>query len=440
MTRSDPIQAARQLLSEVAACRTTLEAARHQYEDRLAPDFSPLQFLWLDELMWSRLIAWLLNPRETHAQKGRFLHLFVRSLVPGVGVWSEKDCDQASVKIEHAFSDGRIDIVVECDERFLIIENKPYAADQDRQLQRYFHYADQLSRAHRKATIVYLTADGRLPSKSSLDHEVAEERQRDGTLVCLSYRDLALSPRLGDPSWLDVCKMASRSPRVASFIEEIQAQIKAEFVGMRDMNQDDALVSLMSGRSEFIRSAFDVQRSLLEMKRGLFKALVADISDNEGAGLLKSEFRNDGFTLNFETASQIPFIVRVQAFEVMAIGLMRRTEKNARDPVRIAEGRAYASRLTGVAASEKWGDDLWAWVFLPNMGNDLCPLPADFWANPEPWVQIAERERGNRSRETDVAGKILAAVHKIRDALGTAPAETAPADLTPSPPAPMAKR
>ncbi|MCG5235546.1 PD-(D/E)XK nuclease family protein [Xanthobacter oligotrophicus] len=434
MTRIDPIQTAHQLLSEVAACRTVVEAARRQYEDRLAPDFSPLQFLWLDELMWSRLMAWLLNPRETHAQKGRFLHLFVRNLVPGAGLWSEKDCDQARVEIEHSFSDGRIDIVVECGERFLVIENKPYAADQDRQLQRYFTYADQLSRAHLKATIVYLTADGRLPSKHSLDHEVAEARQRDGTLVCLSYRDLALSPRPGEPAWLDACRLASRSPRVASFIEEIQAQIKAEFVGMRDMNQDDALVSLMSGRSDFIRSAFDVQRSLLEMKRELFKALVSDISNNEGAGLLKSEFRNDGFTLNFETASQIPFIVRVQAFDMMAIGLMRREEKNSQDPMRIAEGRAYASRLTGLVASEKWGDDLWAWVFLPNVGNDLCPLPADFWANPEPWVQVAERERGHRGPETDVAGKILAAVHRIRDALGTAPAEPV---LLPS--APMAK-
>lgn len=83
----------------------------------------------------------------------------------------------------------RIDLLVEDKEYFIIIENKINgASDQPKQLERYIK---ECKKKNRNATIyvIYLTSEGKEPSKGSLSPKSREELiSEGGVLLCLSYR------------------------------------------------------------------------------------------------------------------------------------------------------------------------------------------------------------------------------------------------------------
>lgn len=414
----------RALLDRVTLSRHALESARRLYEDRLAPDFSPFEFFRTGELMWSRLFGWLLDPKGSHAQKGRFLHLFTR-LVSHVGQeWSDEHCDKAVLRLEHGFDDGRIDIIVRCGDRLLIIENKPYAADQDRQLLRYFQYADGRSDDRLKAVVVYLTAEGTRPHVSSLSAAEVETRTADGTLVLQSYRGLASAPGQDGNSWLDACRLACRSPRVAGFIEEIQQKISAEFSGINDMSEANELVSIMSESPDRIKSAFQIARSFNNLRETLCERLVDQLNREATQSGIKSPvaiIQSNGLYLNFKFDEQSPYVIRFYTSNVVAIGLLREDEKDSGDQSQIALGRGLAEKLRPFGAGKNWGLDKWAWVTVLDETSKLCPLPSDFWMNPKPWMRIAAADRHESGEAMSVAGTIIQAVHSIMKAIRAEP-------------------
>lgn len=406
------------LLDAVTVSRHALEKARDLYEDRLAPDFSPLQFLWRDELTWSKLIGWLLDPTESHAQKGRFLHLFTRHVSHGGREWSEAACNAAVLKLEYSSEFGRIDILIEAEGRLLIIENKPFAVDQAEQLARYYRFAEARTEDRLHTTIVYLTADRKPPSPLSLSPADVEARQADGTLVLQSFPDLA-SPALPQArAWLDECRLACRSPRVAAFIDDIQKQITADFAGVRDMSESDALVDVMSRHADNIKSAFGVYRNFGRLRETLSLRLIDQLKKKAhpaGIGLLQKGEPEKGLYLNFEIPGLDPFIVRFSASDMVGLGILARDERDSVDPAQIAFGQSLATRLNSLGKSQNWGSK-WPWVILPDSHNGLCPLPANLWDNADIWAAIADQDRGVRSG-VDVADIIFTAVARVRQAV-----------------------
>ena len=142
------------------------EYAKQLYVDRLAPDFSPFEFIDLDEMRISAILAWLLDPHGSHGQGGRFLNLFLQKLSAG---WPLDACEQAQVKTESWIDGGRIDVQITSGHRCCIIENKPWAADQPDQLERYLNQLDFLRSQDQTLTqsaypLVYLTANGSPPT------------------------------------------------------------------------------------------------------------------------------------------------------------------------------------------------------------------------------------------------------------------------------------
>ncbi|OYY88257.1 MAG: hypothetical protein B7Y12_07805 [Rhizobiales bacterium 24-66-13] len=415
------VRKARSLLDEATLSRHALERARELYEDRLAPEFSPFEFLGTDELIWSQLIGWLLNPKGSHAQKGRFLRLFTRHVSHIGREWPEHACETAVLELEHRFDGGRIDILIRSGDRLLIIENKPSAADQDAQLARYFAYADGRTRERLKTVIVYLTADGRGPAAHSLDDTDVEARRSDGTLVLQSYRELSLASDSGGRSWLDVCRHACRSPRVAGFIEDMQNRINMDFSGIRDMNAVAHLADAISKSPEDIKSAFQIAQSLNLLRAKLCTALIGQIKYKASAHNIhlseNSSIQANGLYLNFEFDPQSPYLIRFYTSDVVAIGLLRRDENDSKDQAQIAIGRNLARRLNGLGPSKNWGGDKWAWIVLLDANSPLCALPRDFWMNPAPWASIAAEDGHDGQGDLDVAEKIVGAVRRIQDAL-----------------------
>lgn len=105
----------------------------------------------------SDVIALLLNPNERHNQKANFFSLFI-SFLNEIGVKIDKNDYQ---NYEVLREKGRIDIWIKdnSSKKSIIIENKiNNANDQDRQLERYFEYAN--NQGFKVDAIIYLTLKG----------------------------------------------------------------------------------------------------------------------------------------------------------------------------------------------------------------------------------------------------------------------------------------
>ncbi len=141
----------------------------------------------------SRFLAELLNPKGSHGMGAAFLVLFLKRCgispadfhVPTARTLRERD---------------RIDILIRNDQQAIIIENKIWAGDQDRQLER---YAEIVARWHLKWYIFYLTPFGHEPSTESLG-KLATHADLAHRLQCISYQQhiqewvaecIALAPR-----------------------------------------------------------------------------------------------------------------------------------------------------------------------------------------------------------------------------------------------------
>lgn len=120
----------------------------------------------------SAIIAEFLNPKGLHGGGDIYLKKFMQS-IPAL---REMDFDTANavVKIEYTIGDitpdykqgGRIDILLRSKDKAIIIENKIYAEDQEKQLYRYMQYAQ--SKKFSDYHILYLTLGGKPASEGSL--------------------------------------------------------------------------------------------------------------------------------------------------------------------------------------------------------------------------------------------------------------------------------
>ena len=115
----------------------------------------------------SAFIAELLNPRGNHGCGSMFLAEFIRQIhQEGLNM----NFEETKVQIERSIGlknddvteGGRLDIVLQTKDVMIIIENKIYAGDQEKQLLRYWNYAQKELKAGKvkQSTILYLTLDG----------------------------------------------------------------------------------------------------------------------------------------------------------------------------------------------------------------------------------------------------------------------------------------
>ena len=103
----------------------------------------------------SKFIYFLLNPKGTHGQGDLFLRLFLNQ------VFDDDQISKPKVFREHK----KIDILIEDENKSIIIENKINAGDQNKQLERYF---DVVNSTSNKIQVIYLTKTGSEPSENSI--------------------------------------------------------------------------------------------------------------------------------------------------------------------------------------------------------------------------------------------------------------------------------
>ena len=110
----------------------------------------------------SAILADLLNPRGSHGQGVAFASKF--KPFEQLGLDGDK-LKKARVQAEVAKSIGRIDILIETDQWCIVIENKIYADDQPRQMERYHEFASNEGKRYK---LFYLTLWATAQARSHL--------------------------------------------------------------------------------------------------------------------------------------------------------------------------------------------------------------------------------------------------------------------------------
>lgn len=129
------------------------------------------------EIRHSRILAWLLDPRENHQLKDKFLKKFLLKLLDG----NEQILDIKAIEIlltdfskAEVFRESKsnIDIFYTNSEHKLnlIIENKTFTDDHDNQLTKYRNYIEKNYTNYRNMYI-YLTPNGIAPRDASVEEQ-----------------------------------------------------------------------------------------------------------------------------------------------------------------------------------------------------------------------------------------------------------------------------
>ena len=223
-----------QFFQEVASI-CALGQAQQEERNRKGENYNLFSILSIEryELKHSALIANLLDPKGSHGCGDAFLRAFFEIALKGTAYPFEK------CTLPHSYTEyytgpiagdtgGRIDILVESKSSHygLIIENKIYAGDQDKQLTRYDNYGKETFGAD-GYLLVYLTLYGYDASKESTATKSAEEVG----YLRLSYAEDILR-------WLEQCaRLAYDKPLVRESLNQYIRTIKQ--LTYQDMNEEN---------------------------------------------------------------------------------------------------------------------------------------------------------------------------------------------------------
>ena len=146
----------------------------------------------------SNIIAFLVNPSEIHNHP-EYGSLFLNML-------KEKGLGIEGKEIYKVFRENstdelrRMDIFIETDSDFIIIENKINAGDQENQIKDYVEYVKKHYEVSNNVFVCYLTKFGVEPSEKSITKEQLDILRENNQFVSLSYSDDVLN-------WLNELKV-----------------------------------------------------------------------------------------------------------------------------------------------------------------------------------------------------------------------------------------
>ena len=182
-----------------------------------------------DEVRICRLIKELLDPKGCHGQGSIFLKSFVEIVLQSSpDDFRQIDYLNAVVTREEVIdSFRRIDICIRIGTRFIPIEVKIYADDQERQCRDYYDFA---VKRDKDTTIYYLTLDGHEPDESSRG-DLTDEQLR-----CISFGEHILQ-------WIEACIKLPELERLSN-IREILMQFRDVVRKLTGQDQDEVKMEI----------------------------------------------------------------------------------------------------------------------------------------------------------------------------------------------------
>ena len=182
----------------------------------------------------SYVLAYLLDPDETHGQQDLFLKAFLdhlrenektqsgmKQILPDGSNWERgrvfREARTINIDSQNRRIDVEISMRVDGNPVGLAIENKPWARDQDNQLS---DYAKELhERYGEDFMLIYLTPDERDPAPNSIPCEVRKKLADKGQLANASIREWA-------NGWLKGAEDEVKAERVRWFVSDFRKALK----------------------------------------------------------------------------------------------------------------------------------------------------------------------------------------------------------------------
>lgn len=234
----------------------------------------------------SAFIGELLNPKGCHDQGSVFLELFLKMLEEK---FEEKDfkpisgfdCENATAKVEKYIGvisenkeeGGRIDLIItDKMKNAIIIENKIYAADGEKQLLRYSNYGVKNHNKH--FALLYLTLYGTEASNWSTGYVEAEAKPENETKINTEsdavyteeeedkYNAKNISYQYDILSWLEKCKeKAVNHPMLRESIAQYINLIKYLTHQTINKEMEKAIINLFIKDVNHVESVFIIHEN-----------------------------------------------------------------------------------------------------------------------------------------------------------------------------------
>ncbi|MFJ1436138.1 PD-(D/E)XK nuclease family protein [Capnocytophaga canimorsus] len=200
----------------------------------------------------SKIIAELLNPNGTHGLKSKLLECFIETL-GNYFIINDFDCNNLSVFTEYSTREGRIDILIQNANDAIIIENKIYARDGERQLSRYDKYAQN---RFKKYQILYLTLLGNEADKNS---------SCGVPYTPISYKETIIK-------WLERCvEITSRYPLVRETIVQYINHLKKLTHQDMETEHKQEIIEMLSNAENI-----DAAKTIYENFRELYNLFIKE--------------------------------------------------------------------------------------------------------------------------------------------------------------------
>lgn len=255
----------------------------------------------------SAFISELLNPKGSHGMGSVFLrHFFVMLAQNNYLKTDEFEyLDETTVEVEKAVGNildinSRLDIYISNKNIQICIENKIYAKDQRKQLERYKDFLDR--NISKDNLLIYLSLFGK-------DYQQTE-LEKDSDYICLSYKSDILS-------WLKEClKESVDYPILRESIKQYIILIKSLTSQlMSDKMQDQIQKVILSdiGSSQAIKNQYDnaIKKVTKEFKSHLIKRL--EFLFSEKPYQFKSQEWNQ-YSSIFVNAPKKEFSIGIESF------------------------------------------------------------------------------------------------------------------------------
>ncbi len=258
----------------------TVKNVQALYEPVNAFRFNLFNFWYPGENKLSQILAFFLDPKQTHGQGDVFLKIFLDEF--GLKQFVN-DTNNVSIKCEYAITDQRrIDILITFySDGFAIgIENKFGAGDQENQLH---DYAKYLKSRFNKHVLFYLTPNGTEPSLTSINKENYELYTSDGSMQIISYTNNIIS-------LINQWSLACRADRVRFFLNDFEQYFKQELIGDTFMNEHQIVADYALSTPENLAAAFDTFKAFDKIKDEVGKRFTDKLTAK-----LKSVFNKEGW-------------------------------------------------------------------------------------------------------------------------------------------------
>lgn len=400
------------LLDAVRIRTASLAEAKQRYAAEIAPDFNLVDHLRNNEVALSRYLGLLLDVQGVHGQG----ELFLRGLLQRLERPGFEPQDLLRVELEKRTPSGRyLDIYLEFRGGVIGIENKPWAADQNKQLE---DYAGFLQASARGGEWLLVYACNWEPSEASLSSDKREQLEEAGNFLRLDFLQIA--------EWLGESACFARAPKVRLFVEALSAYVRQQVNGEIDVSEAEQIKAVILQKPEHLEAALKVAQSIDQVKTQLlaeFKHSLGQSLEAEGLGLvwedqaLASGRALAGFGVKLDPGHQLTLRFEFGAARLNALewGICR---ESAKVKVDAAKAEAVAGAMDS-AFGVREHSLVWPWYTGTGAQDHVLRDDERNWAiSAEPWLRISDKsEQGFVSRIVKLALEVRVALAGVDDAM-----------------------